>query len=78
MLVGIGLFIGCIITGAEAALAADDFDDHCIDNPYNTDNNRACRHLQNIHNLVIAVTVSNLGINFSKMLIHKILISAKV
>ena len=67
------MFIGCIITGAETALANVDIDDHCNDNPYNTDNNSACRHLQNIYNLVIAVTVSTkiLSINFSELSIAK-------
>ena len=61
ILVGIGLFVGCIITGAEAALAANDIDDHCNDNPYNTDNNRACRQLETIYNVVVAITVSKLN-----------------
>ena len=55
---GIGLFIGCVITGVESAIAADDFSTYCEDNPYNEDNNRACEQLQKIRRLVVAVTVS--------------------
>ena len=58
MLTIIGLFIGCIITGAEAGLAADDLNDYCNDNPYNTDNNKACHHLLGIYRLLISITVS--------------------
>jgi len=55
---GVGLFVGCVITGAETTLANDDFNEYCNDNPYNTDNNEACHHLQNIYHLLIVVTVS--------------------
>jgi len=54
----LGLFIGCIITGVQSAIAASDFEESCEDNPYNPDNNRACEQLQKIYRLVVAVTVS--------------------
>lgn len=63
MLVGIGLFVGSIITGSETTLADDDLNDHCSDNPYNSDNNRACHHLKGIYNLLVAVTVSECTAN---------------
>ena len=70
MLAGTGLFIGCIITGVESAIAADDLDTYCESGYYNTyyntdyntdnntDNNRACEQLERIYNIVLALTVS--------------------
>ena len=58
MLAGTGLFIGCIITGVESALAADDLDTYCESGYRNTDNNRACEQLERIYNIVLALTVS--------------------
>ena len=58
MLAGTGLFIGCIITGVESAIAADDLDTYCENGYYNTDNNRACEQLERIYNIVLALTVS--------------------
>ena len=54
MLAGIGLCIGCIITGFETAVAEDNLDDYC-DSTYS---NEACEQLQKIQRLVIALTVS--------------------
>ena len=58
MLAGIGLFIGCAITGIETAVAEDDLDDYCDTTFSNPDNNEACEQLQTIQRLVIALTVS--------------------
>ena len=58
MLSGIGLCIGCIITGLETTIAEDDLDDYCDSTYSNPDNNEACRQLQEIQRLVIALTVS--------------------
>lgn len=58
MLAGTGLFIGCIITGIESALAAEDIEEYC-EGPYrNSDNNKACEQLERIYNIVLALTVS--------------------
>ena len=62
---GIGLFIGCCITGVQTGLANSDLDDYCRDNYYNSrnfyssDNNEVCETLERIYGLVLALTVSN-------------------
>lgn len=58
MLSGIGLFIGCVITGIESAIAEDDLADFCDSKFNNPDNNEACEQLEKIQRLVIALTVS--------------------
>ena len=58
MLAGIGLFIGCIITGLESASAADDINTYCENGYRSADNNRACEQLERIYNIVLALTVS--------------------
>ena len=58
MLAGIGLFIGCVITGIESAVAEDDLTDFCNSSYSNPDNNEACAQLEKIQRLVIALTVS--------------------
>ena len=58
MLAGIGLFIGCIITGVESASAADDINTYCENGYRNASNNRACKQLQRIYTIVLALTVS--------------------
>ena len=57
MLAGTGLFIGCIITGVESALAADDIEEYCDSTYRNADNNRACEQLERIYDIVLALTV---------------------
>jgi len=57
---GIGLFIGCIVTGVESSIARDDLDYHCDSFENNTDNNEACERLEKIYGLVLAMTVSNI------------------
>ena len=69
VMAGIGLFIGCIITGVESSIASDDLDDHCDSFVNNTDNNEACERLEKIYRLVLAMTVSNIMSNLFK---HKL------
>ena len=58
VLAGIGLFIGCTITGIEVAIANNDLAEYC-DSPFrNPDNNEACEQLERIRRIVIALTVS--------------------
>jgi len=57
---GLGLFIGCIITGVESSVASDDLDEHCDDFFPNPDNNKACEKIEEIYRLVLALTVSNI------------------
>ena len=61
MLSGIGLGIGCIITGVESAIAADDINTYCEDETsyyYNPDNVEVCDKMRRIYNIVLALTVS--------------------
>ena len=58
MLTGIGLFIGCVITGIESAVAEYDLDLFCDSTDSNPSNNPACEQLQTIYRLVTALTVS--------------------
>ena len=55
---GIGLFIGCVITGVEIAVADYDLADYCDTPSRNSDNNEACAQLERIRRVVIALTVS--------------------
>ena len=61
MMSGIGLGIGCIITGVESSIAANDIDRFCEDETsfyYSPDNVEACDKLERLYNIVIALTVS--------------------
>ena len=61
MLSGIGLGIGCIITGVESSIAADDINTYCEDETsyyYNPDNVEVCDKMRRIYNIVLALTVS--------------------
>ena len=61
MLSLIGLFIGCVITGVESSIAADDIDRFCEDETsfyYIPDNVEACDKMRRIYNIVLALTVS--------------------
>ena len=61
MLSGIGLGIGCLITGVESSIAADDIEKYCEDETsyyYSPDNIEACDKLERIYNIVLALTVS--------------------
>ena len=56
------MFIGCVITGIEIAVADSDLSDYC-DTPFrNSDNNAACEQLERIRRIVIALTVSMQGL----------------
>ena len=61
MLSGIGLCIGCIITGVQSAIAANDIEKYCEDETsyyYSPDSVEACDKLERIYNIVLALTVS--------------------
>ena len=72
MLAGIGLFIGCVITGIQSAVAEEDLDDFCDSTYSNPSNNEACEQLQTIYRLVIALTVS------TKSLVYTLSCSVKL
>ena len=59
VIIGIGLFIGCIITGVQSAIAKDDLDEYC-DGVFTPENNKICAQIEDIYGLALAVTVSYL------------------